>query len=165
MDAALRIAHIIFGVFWGGLYIFNTFFLMPKLHGLEAKIRRSFLKSLLSTLSPVAAVSVLIIIGTGTAMTFRFRGGDISTLLTTGWGVSIFIGFVATVIATIIGFSMLMPMGLRIEKIYRTIGKDEPNAEQASELDDIITRLEKIERFNFILVMIALVSMPVARFV
>ena len=58
-----------------------------------------------------------------------------------------------------------MPMGLRMDKLYRSIGQGEPNAEQVNELDDIITRLRKIERINFVLMMIALISMPVARFV
>ena len=139
--------------------------LLPKLHGLGARIERSVLKSVLSVASPVTAVSALIVIGTGVAMTFQLRGGNISTLLTTGWGVTIFIGFVATVVATLSGFIMLMPAGLRMDKIYRAVGEGEPNADQAAELDDIITRFKKIERVNFVLIMIALISMPVARFV
>ena len=64
-----------------------------------------------------------------------------------------------------LGFILLMPKGMRMDKIYRSIGEGKPNAEQASELDDIITRFRKVERVNFALMMIALISMPVARFV
>ncbi len=145
--------------------MFTTLMLLPKLHGLGAKIERSVVRSVLSVASPVTAASALIVIATGVAMTLRLRGGDISTLLTSGWGVSMFIGFVASVVATITGFIMLMPAGLRMERIYRAIGDGEPNADQDSELDDILNRFRKIERVNFVLVMTALVSMPIARFV
>jgi hypothetical protein len=52
-----------------------------------------------------------------------------------------------------------------MDKIYCSIGEGEPNAEQTSELDDITARFRKVERINFVLMMIALISMPVARFV
>ncbi|MEW6142102.1 MAG: hypothetical protein AB1597_02955 [Chloroflexota bacterium] len=165
MDAALRILHIIFGVYVGGMYIFATLILLPKLHSLGSKVERSVIRSVLSVASPVNAVSLIIVIGTGVAMTFRLQGGDISKLLTTGWGVTIFIGAIAAVVATLIGFVLLMPKGLRMDKIYRSIGEGEPNAEQANELDDMIARFRKIERVNFVLMMIALISMPVSRFV
>lgn len=165
MYATLRILHIIFGVYVGGMYIFVTLLLLPRLHGLGSTIERSVIRSVLSVASPVNAVSLIIVIGTGVAMTFQLQGGDISKLLTTGWGVTIFIGSLAAVVATLIGFILLMPKGLRMDKIYRSIGEGEPNAEQVSELDDIITMFRKIERVNFVLIMIALISMPVARFV
>ena len=165
MYETMRILHIIFGVYVGGMYIFVTLLLLPRLHGLGSKIERSVIRSIMGVASPVNAVSLIVIIGTGVVMTFQLQGGDISKLLTTGWGVTIFIGALAAVVATLIGFILLMPKGLRMDKIYRSIGKGEPNAEQASELDDIITSVRKVERINFVLMMIALISMPVARFV
>ena len=165
MYETMRILHIIFGVYVGGMYIFVTLLLLPRLHGLGSKIERSVIRSVMGVASPVNAVSLIVIIGTGVVMTFQLQGGDISKLLTTGWGVTIFIGALAAIVATLIGFILLMPMGLRMDKLYRSIGQGEPNAEQANELDDIITRLRKIERVNFVLMMIALISMPVARFV
>jgi hypothetical protein len=164
MYETMRILHIIFGVYIGGVYIFLTLLLLPRLHGLGFKIERSVLKSL-SVVSPVNGISLLIIIGTGVVMTFQLQGGDINRLLTSGWGVTIFIGALAAVVATLIGFILLMPKGLRMDKINRSIGEGEPNAEQASELEEIFTRIRKVERVNFILIMIALISMPVARFV
>lgn len=161
-----RIAHIIFGVYFGGMYIFTALLLFPRLHGLGFKIERR-VWSAISIASPLNAVSAIIIIGTGVVLTFQspWQEVDISTLLTTGWGVTIFVGALAAVVATLIGFIVLMPKGLRMDKINRSIGKGEPNAEQASEINDIITRITKVERINFVLVMIALISMPVARFV
>lgn len=165
MDAALRILHIIFGAYFAGMYIFGTLILLPQLHGLGSRIERSVLRSVLGVAVPFDGTSIMLVIGTGVAMTFRSQGGDISKLLTTGWGVTIFIGFLVTLIVIFIGFLMIMPMGLRMNKIYRSIGKGEPNTEQASELDDIVIRLRKVERISFVLVMIALISMPVAQFV
>ena len=164
MDITLRILHIIFGVYVGGMYIFNTLILLPRLHALGSNIERPVLRSVLSVVSPVGAISVLILLGTGIAMAFRMRG-SLEGIFATGWGWAILIGFIAVVIATVLGFALLMPMGLRMDKIYRNIGGREPNTDEALQLDEIIARLRTIERVNFVLIMIALVSMPVARFV
>ena len=110
MYETMRILHIIFGVYFGGMYIFTALLLFPRLHRLGFKIERS-VWSAISVASPINAFSAIIIIGTGVVMTFQLQGGDISKLLTTGWGVTIFIGSLAALIATLIGFILLMPKG------------------------------------------------------
>ena len=165
MDIALRIVHIIFGVFWAGTVIFATFILLPQLKSLGPAIERPAMKALLRVTSPTMMVSSIIVLGTGIAMALRMSGGSIDTFLTTGWGVAMFISFIAIVVALINGFVVLAPSGFRMEKLGRSIEGRQPTAEENKQMERLNRRITTADRFNFVLILIALVAMPVSRFV
>jgi hypothetical protein len=143
----LRFLHIIFGIYVGGMYIFMTWMLVPKLHKLGPDIERSLLRSLMSVASPAGAVSF------------------IGSIFTTGWGIWIFIGFVASLIAAILGFGVLMPKGLRMEKILKASDNGKLSKEASVQVDGIISRVLSVEKINFFLVMVAILSMMIARII
>ncbi len=165
MDIALRIIHIVFSVFWAGTVIFATLILIPQLRALGPAIERPTMKALLRITSPTMMVSSLIVLGTGIAIALRMHGGSLDTFLTTGWGLAMFTGFIAVVIAVIIGFGVMAPAGFRMEKLGRSIEGRDPTPDEAQQLDRLNARVRIGDRINFVLILIALVAMPVSRFV
>jgi hypothetical protein len=161
----LRLFHIIFGIFIGGMYIFLTWMLVPKLHKLGPDIERSVLRSVMSVASPAASVSLLALFITGVWMTLLMQGGDIGSIFTTAWGIWIFIGFVASLIYAILGYGVLLPKGIRMEKILKAADSGNLSKEASVEVDGIISRVLSVEKINFFLVMLAILSMMIARII
>ena len=159
--AGLRISHIFFGVFWGGTYLFATLILFPKLRALGPSIERPVLGDVMKIASPMMAVSSLVVLGTGLAMELRGWGWHLDT----GWGIAMLVALIATVAAIAFGFAFLMPSGLRMDKIDRATQGREPTPEEDHELERLSTRVIRMDRINFLLIMAALIAMPVARFV
>ncbi len=98
-------------------------------------------------------------------MTLLYKGGDIGSIFTTGWGIWIFIGFVAALIAAILGFGVLMPKGLRMEKILKASDTGKLSKEDSGQVDSIISRVLSVEKINFVFVMVAILSMMFARII
>jgi putative copper export protein len=163
MDIALRILHIVLGIFWAGTYIFATFILLPQLKKLGRAIEQPAMKAILRVTSPVMMVVSLAVLGTGIAMVVRARL-PVSTYFSTGWGLAMFIAFIAVVIAIIIGFSVLAPTGSRMEKLGRRIEGREPTEDENIELEQLSRRITTFDRVNFSLVIIATLAMPISRF-
>jgi hypothetical protein len=161
----LRLFHIIFSIYVGGMYIFLTWMLVPKLHKLGPDIERKVLRSILSVASPVGAVSAIALFITGVWMTLLIKGGDIGSIFTTAWGIWIFIGFMAALGWAILGFGILMPKGMRLEKLLKASDKGKLSKEASVQVDGTISRLLSIEKINFFLVMVAILSMVIARII
>jgi len=164
MDAALRILHVVFGIFWVGTVIFATFILLPQLKKLGPGIERPALKAILRVTSPTMMVSSLIVLGTGIAMVVRARL-PVNTFFSTGWGLAMFIAFIAIVIAIIVGFSVLAPSGARMEKLGRSIEGRQPTEDENAQMERLTRRITTADRFNFVLIIIAMITMPLSRFI
>ncbi len=165
MYDVLRLFHIIFGIYVGGMYIFMTWMLVPKLHKLGPDIERSVLNSIMSVASQAGVVSTIALFITGVWMTLLYKGGDIGSIFTTGWGIWIFIGFVASLIAAIIAFGFFLPSGMRMENIFKAADKGKLGKEAYSQGDRIMSRVLSVEKINFVLVMVAILSMVIARII
>ncbi len=161
----LRLFHIIFGIYVGGMYIFLTWMLVPKLHKLGPDIERSVLRSVMSVASPTASVSLIALFITGVWMTLLIKGGDIGSIFSTSWGIWIFIGFVASLIYAILGFGVLLPKGIRMENILKASDNGKLSKKASDEVDGIISRVKSVEKINFFLVMLAILSMMIARII
>jgi hypothetical protein len=161
----LRVFHIIFGIYIGGMYIFLTWMLVPKLHKMGPDIERSVLRAVMSVASPTASVSVIALFITGVWMTLLIQGGNIGSIFTTNWGTWIFIGFLSSLIYAILGFGILLPKGLRMEKILKASDNGKLSKEASVQVDATISRLLSVEKINFFLVMLAILSMMIARII
>ncbi len=161
----LRLLHIIFGIYVGGMYIFMTWMLVPTLRKLGPDIERSVLRGIMSVASPVGALSIIALFITGVWMTLLIKGGDIGSIFTTAWGIWIFIGFVASLVAAILGFGVLLPKGIRMEKIFKASDNGKLSKEASGQVDGIISRVMSVEKINFVLVMVAILSMMIARII
>ncbi|MBI2910251.1 MAG: hypothetical protein HYX92_21625 [Chloroflexi bacterium] len=161
----LRILHIIFGIYVVGSYIFLILILEPKLKRLGPPVQSQVMQAIMPTLLPVNGTSFVMLIVTGVALTLIVRSDALSSLLVTGWGWSMIVGLIATVTATIVGFGMIAPTGMRMEKISRTIVNRPPSSEEGRMLSQLASRAETLTRVMFALILVALAAMFAARYV
>ena len=164
MYTTLRLIHVIAGIFVGGTYLFLVPILEPRLRRLGPAIQGPVISALMPILTPVMGLSFIVLFGTGTAMTLLIRQGNLSQLVTTAWGWVIFLGIIATIAICIVGFGIITPTGIRMEKLGRSIEGRAPTPEEGQRLHQLSLRIEKLSRINFIFVVIALATMVIARY-
>jgi hypothetical protein len=162
--AILRIVHIIFGVFVAGYYLFMVPILAPRLKRLGPTIQGPVMQALMPVLTPVMATSAIVIVGTGVAMTLMMRQGTLGTLFTTGWGWAIIGGLVLTVAAVVVAFGFITPAGLRVQKLGSSIQGRPPTPDEARQLGQLSSRVETLSKINFVLIVIVLLAMLLARY-
>ena len=161
----LRIVHILFGIYIAGSYLFLVPILEPRLKRLGPAIQGPVMRALMPILTPINAISFIIIIGTGVAMTLIMRSGALNTLFVTAWGWAIIIGLAATVAAAVVGFGFLMPRGIRMDKLGRSIEGRAPNPDEGKQLERLSAQVETLSRVNLVLIVVALATMVASRYV
>lgn len=164
MDIALRIVHIALGIFWAGTVIFTTFILFPQLKKLGPAIEHPVMKAIMRVTSPTMMVCSVVVLGTGITMVLRAQL-PVSVFFSTGWGISMFIAFIAIVIVLIVGFGILAPSGARMEKLGRSFEGRQPTAEETEGMGRLTRRIATADRFNFVFIVIVTIAMPLSRFV
>ncbi len=160
---ALRILHIVFGVFWVGSLFFNVLILEPRLRTLGPATQNPVMGALMPVMIPFMITSAIVSAGSGIAMTLILRSGALNTLFTTGWGWAIFIGFIATAAAFIVGFGLMIPAGRRLGALAGSIQGRPPKPEEAQQLGRLSARIQTMSRINFAFLLIVVVAMSVAR--
>ena len=164
MYTTLRLIHVIAGIFVGGTYLFLVPILEPRLRRLGPAIQGPVMRAIVPILTPLMALSFIVLFGTGIAMTFLIREGNLSQLVTTAWGWVILIGIIATIAICIVGFGIIMPTGIRMEKLGQSIEGRAPTPEEGQRLHYLSTRIEKLSRINFVFIVIALGTMVISRY-
>ena len=163
MDAVLRVIHVVLGIFWAGTVLYASFVLLPVLKSLGPTIERPAVRGLMRVTSPIMSVISLIVLGTGITMVLRTRL-SISALFSTGWGWAIFIAFIAVVIYLIAGFGILLPSGVRMDKLGRSIEGRQPTAAEIEQMGHLARRISTVERTSSVAILIATILMPLLRF-
>lgn len=164
MFTTLRLIHIIAGIFVGGTYLFLVLILEPRLKRLGPAIQGPVMRAITPVLTPLMALSFILLFGTGTAMIFLIREGNLSQLVTTGWGLVILTGIIATIVVSIIGFGIIMPTGIRMGKLGQSIEGRAPTPEEGQRLHQLSERITKLSRINFIFVVIAIATMVISQY-
>jgi hypothetical protein len=110
------------------------------------------------------AISFIVIVATGIPMTFMARSSSLGDLFTTAWGWIIVIGIIATIVAAIVGFGLIVPTGIRQGKLGASMAGRPPTPEEGQQLQGLSVKLEKLVRINFTFMAIALATMVIARY-
>jgi uncharacterized membrane protein len=161
----VRLVHVLFGVFWVGSVLFTVLILKPRLARLGPAYEKPVMGAIMPRVVPAMFASAFIVFISGTIITFTMRAGDLGSLLTTGWGLMIFVGILATLGAMSVGLGGLTPTGMKLAKISDELNGQPPTPEQAATLTRLGRRMDRLERVDFALVLLALATMPLARFV
>ncbi len=166
MDIALRILHIIFGVFWAGAIFFVALVLLPMLRSSGPQMERSFWLSLLrSPVMIIIPLAALVTTGSGIAMALKQRWGYLDTFFTTGWGWAILISFVVTIAYLVVAFTVDDPNTKTMKKLLTDFEGREPNSDEAQQLARTNSRMMTVVWAEFVLMFVAVAAMAVARFV
>ncbi len=160
----LRIVHVVFGIYIAGSYLFLVPILEHRLKRLGPAIQSPVMRALMPILTPINAISFIIIIGTGMAITLSMRSGALNTLFVTAWGWAMIIGLVATLAAAVVGFGFLMTTGFRMDKLGRSIEGRAPTPDEGKILHQLSARIETLSRVNLALIIIAVATMIASRY-
>ena len=161
----LRVLHIGFGTFWVGTDAFLVWLLLPRLRTLGADIERRVVAAMMRFLPPVLMVSSIVTFVSGILLTGIMRGWNINWVFASGWGIAIFIGFIGTLIALIVGFGLVPPLTMRTNKLERSFEGRQPTDAEAEDFDRLRSRVTMLAKLNSVLLIIVVLSMAVARFV
>jgi len=161
----LRVLHIGFGAFWVGTDAFLTFLLLPRLRTLGPDIERQVIAAIMRFLPPVLMVSSLVTFVSGIFLTGIMRGWNLNWVFSSGWGTAIFVGFVGTVLALIVGFGLIPPLTMRAGKLERSFEGRQPTTTETEELGRLSSRVTMLAKLNSVLLIVVVLSMAVARFV
>ncbi len=164
MYTTLRLLHVVFSLYLVGAVTFSVLVLGPKLKRLGPTVQGPVMSSIMPTMIALNALSFIIIMATGIPMTFMARGSSLGDLFTTAWGLDILIGIIATIIAAIVGFGIIVPTGKRQGKLGASIAGRAPTPEEGQQLQGLSEKLEKLTRINFTLIAIAVATMVIARY-
>ncbi|MBI4322583.1 MAG: hypothetical protein HY675_29175 [Chloroflexi bacterium] len=161
----LRALHIVFGTFWVGTDLFLTFVLLPRLRSLGRGIEQPVMVALMRVVPPVLMISSIVVVVSGVWITGSMRGWNLNWVLAGGWGSAMFIGLVGTVLALIVGFGVIPPLTMRMDKVARGFEGRAPTGDADRQLQSLTTRITNLARANSVLLIVVVASMAVARFV
>jgi uncharacterized membrane protein len=164
---ALRLIHIVSGVFWAGAVFLMVGFIFPSVRDagpgaapFMQQVQRRRLPVFMNAAAGLTMLSGLILYGRAIAMTDGAWARTNSAML---FG----IGGLATIIAAIIGGAFVSRSGVRLGKLGEAIqatGRP-PSAEQAAEMAALQVKMGKAMRIVAALLLIAVITMATARYI
>jgi uncharacterized membrane protein len=160
---ALRLVHIISGVFWVGASLVMFFFVGPTLVA-TAEAGQKFAQHLMTKtrFTAVITVSAILTVLAGYALYWRDSDGFSSTWLHTGQGLGFGVGALFALIGLVFGIIVgnsngaLAKLGLQIQ------GK--PTPEQMAQIGALRKRLSLVSPINAYSLIIALLLMAISRY-
>ncbi len=162
---SMRILHIVFSLFWVGTTFYLVLILTPRLRALGPSVQGPVMGALVPAQIPFMIVSATVTLVTGIVITLIMRGAALDTLFVTGWGWSMIVGFVTSAAAAVIGFGIIIPTGRRQSELAASIQGRPPTPEEGQQLGQLGARIGTLMVTNFILLLIATITMAIARFV
>ena len=161
----LRALHVSGGVIWVGSAILYLFLLVPAAKSAESagtKFMQDFGPRFGKMMSIVTTITVL----SGALLFARFFAGGISFIWTTGAGFAFTLGAVAAIVYYVMGAAVISPTQEKIGALGAAMASagGPPKQEQITETNRLQTYVMKIYRFDFVLLVIAMLAMAVGRY-
>jgi uncharacterized membrane protein len=163
----LRIVHVVGGVFWAGAILFVVHFLEPAVRDAGpdgAKVMQALRKRrYLEVVPTVAALTLL----SGFALYWRTFGRLHPGPGASGVELVLGLGGFASLVAFVIGVTMLRPSALRIGALGAELAEAPPERRAAlqEEIGRLRLRMRKSGRWVAVLLSVAILSMAVGRYV
>jgi uncharacterized membrane protein len=163
----LRIVHIFAGALWVGAAITYLFFIKPsvKAIGLAGP---QFMQNLAERRKyPVFMISTsLLTVLAGGSLFWFSSGGFNAAWLTSGPGIGFTIGSLAALVAFLVGNFGIGPTSAQMGALGQQIGASggRPTPEQISALQALEKKLSRAELIDFVMLVIAMITMATARY-
>lgn len=164
---ALRLLHVVLGVFWAGTLFFVAWFLIPSVGEAGpdgAKMMQALQRRGMLNIVPVAALLTIL---SGLVLYWRVSGGFQPAWAGSALGMSLGIGAVAAIVAFIIGVFVMRAATLRAGALTQTVPQlTDASARDArmAEIQGLRMRAATAARWVASLLLIAVVTMAVARY-
>ena len=167
MMVALRIIHIGGGVFWAGAVLFLAFFLAPAVGraGPEGgRVMQELQRARLMLVLPAVALLTIL---SGAWLLWIMSGGFSARFFRSGYGISLSIGAAASIVAFIIGLTVMRPAQLRIGALGPRIAgaAGEERTRLGAAVARLRTRAGRASVAMAWLLIVAVVTMAAARYV
>lgn len=170
MDAwliSLRIIHVGSAMIWFGGAILTSFFLQPTAEAL-GKTGQPFMDHLVNRrrmgifFPIVAGLTIL----SGAALYWRDSAGLSTTWITSPTGLGFTIGAIAAIVAFVLGFILIGPSVAEQTAVQNELahGYGEPTEVQRRRLERAARRMQLANRIDLPLLLVAGLSMAVARY-
>jgi hypothetical protein len=162
----LRLVHIVFGVFWAGAVFFIVSFILPTARDAGPAggpfMRRFAQSSFANALVGAGALTVL----SGFVLLFYVSGQMNPGWLGSPTGIVLSIGGLAATVTLILGLAIQLPTVRRMAALARAVeaAGGQPTEAQAAELPALQARMSRIARWAAILLLVAVVTMAIARY-
>lgn len=163
----LRTIHIFAGVLWVGSAVLYLFFIEPSIKAIGPAAPK-FIESFIGRRRYpmyMGMVSLLTVLA-GAVLYWNTSGGLNFNWIKTGPGIGFTIGSVVSIGVFFMGMTMMSPRGERMSALGKEIGMNggAPTPEQAAEMEKLEQELAILERVDFVLLTIALLTMATARY-
>jgi uncharacterized membrane protein len=160
---ALRLIHIISGVFWVGASLVMFFFVGPTL-GATAEAGQKFAQHLMTKtrFTTVITISAILTVLAGYALYWRDSDGFSSTWLHTGQGLGFGVGALFALIGLVFGIMVGNSNGALAKLGSQIQGK--PTPEQMAQIGALRKRLSLVSPINAYSLIIALLLMAISRY-
>jgi hypothetical protein len=164
-----RIVHVLAGIFWGGSVYMLVVFVQPSVAAI-APAGAPFMAELLGKRR---LVDVLIGLGSATVVGGLFLYwhdwhlyGGFGTFIGTRFGATLTVGAVAAILALAIGILGTRPNVVRLLAMGRSVAESggPPSPELAAEIARTQVRLKTFARTSFGLIVVAALTMALARY-
>ena len=144
--------------------MFLVLILEPRLRALGPAIQRPVMGSVAKIMGPAMGGSGFLTIAAGLTLFFRLERGGLDRLFDDGWSVAIFIGFLTSIVAYILGIVLGITTA-RLGALGRSIGDRPPTPEEGGQLARLSGRSLMLGRALATLLIVAVGAMASARFV
>jgi uncharacterized membrane protein len=164
----LRLVHILGGIFWVGIGLFNTFFLMPalgKVGPAAGPVIAALQQRRLFTVLPTIAVLTIL---SGVRLLWIMSGGGNPAYFSSGVGRTFSMSGGAAIVAFLVGMFVARPAALRAAAIARTLATTEDPAAKgalSAQMESARRRAAVTNTAAVALLVLSAAGMAVARYV
>lgn len=161
----LRIAHIGGGMLWMGGAILYLFLLIPAAKSAESAGQK-FMQNLGPRFGAMMGIVTTVTVLSGALLYARLLVGGISFIWKTGAGAAFTVGAVAAVISYVMGASLFGKIQGKIGALGAAMASagGPPKPEEVAEMNRLQAFLIKAYRIDFVLLVVAMTAMAVARY-
>lgn len=160
----LRTLHIIPGVFWAGGATFVAFVLEPSLRRLGDDVQHSVMRSVNRVMSPAVTGAAVLTVIFGLILIARIPDHGFDELFVDGWGWSIGLGLIASILALLAGALG----GMSSAQLYRLLDRIEGGRgapQETAEVQRLMARVRTIGQIHALLTLVAVAAMAGARWI
>lgn len=163
----LRLVHVVAGILWGGAAVYYLFFIKPSVKAIGV-VGPQFMENLVERRKmPIFMISTsLLTVLAGGILYWFSSGGFNAAWIASGPGIGFTIGSLTSLVAFVFGTFGIGPTSMQMGVLGGQIaasGKG-PTPEQLVQMQALDKRLNVAETVDFIMLVIAMLTMATARY-
>ena len=161
----LRIAHVAGSIIWVGSAILYLFLLIPAAKSAESAGQK-FMQNLGPRFGKMMGIVTTLTVVSGALLYARFFTGGISFIWKTGAGLAFTVGALAALVSYVIGATVFGKTQEKIGALAAMMASagGPPKAEQVSAMNRLQAFLMRAYQIDFVLLVVAMTAMAVARY-